>query len=312
MTTSSILRHLCRLFILLLMLGSAALIPRVPPLLAQSASAQVALRIAVSSIGDAPGGAIVVRSAVSHQLNRWTINQPRQTLLLPRGGVIHLSETPTVACRCLFRWILSGNSGAFHRKLVTKRNTSFMIMGATRVTAEYVKVSGDISLVPTRPDVLLQPLSAAQVRISPFAALDVANADWGLSDQQIDRHVGVVRALISLKHDLLHQNIKAWIVAADIQTYCPAPGCNTVYSRMVIVVDVETGRAVFSYPTDPSPRTPAMGPPPVVTPPPPGVYPSGGTSTSPTPTPPATPTVGTPGPWTGRGPAPTPTPTMHA
>lgn len=270
-----------------------------------SASAEAKLTIAVSSIADHPGGVVTVRSSFNQQLTSWTISRPGQTLFLPPGAVVHLSETPVSACDCLFRWTLSGNNGTFHRRLLTKQRTSFRIVAATRVAAQYIKVSGDISLVPTRPDAVLQPLPASEARVSPFVALDAAKAAWGLTDQQVDPRVGIVRALFSFKNDALHQNIRAWIVVANMATYCPAPGCNTVYSKMVIVVDAETGKALFSYPTDPAPT---MGPPPAATPPPLGVSSPGTTPPIPTSTPPATPTPGTFSTSTGSSPVPSPTP----
>lgn len=190
--------------------------------------------------------------------------------------------------------------------------------------------TGDISRVPASSNVILQPLPASQVRVSAVVALWAAQAAWGLASDQVDPRTGIVRAVISLKGDRLHHDLKAWLVVARLTTFCPAPGCNTMYSKMVIVVDARTGKAVFSYPADPAPTPtsvpagetppvstivsiPAMEPPPVATPPPLGVSPIGSGSARPPATAPPPPTPQTPGPWTGSGPAPTPTPTsIHA
>ncbi len=187
--------------------------------------------------------------------------------------------------------------------------------------------TGDLSRVPASSNAILQPLPASQVRVSAVVALWAAQATWGLAGNQVDPRTGIVRAVISLKGDRVHHDLKAWLVVARLTTFCPAPGCNTMYSKMVIVVDARTGRATFSYPADPAPTptsvptigpppptpigVPAMGPPPVATPPPPGMSPIGSGSVRPTPTAPPPPIPQTPGPWRGNGPAPTPTPTFR-
>lgn len=190
-----------------------------------------------------------------------------------------------------------------------------------------VNGTGDLSRVPASSEVILQPLPASHVRVSAVVALWAAQAAWGLASDQVDPRTGIVRAVISLKGDRLHHDLKAWLVVARLTTFCPAPGCNTMYSKMVIVVDARTGKAVFSYPADPAPTppsvptigpppptpiaVPAMGPPPMATPPSPGVSPIGSGAVRPTATAPPPPTPQTPGPWRGNGPAPTPTPTFR-
>jgi hypothetical protein len=67
----------------------------------------------------------------------------------------------------------------------------------------------------------------------------------GLTDNQIDPKAGVVRGIVSLKGNPLHQDIKAWIVIAGMTTYNPAPNSHTLYHKMLIVVDARTGHAVF-------------------------------------------------------------------
>jgi len=188
--------------------------------------------------------------------------------------------------------------------------------------------TGHLSRVPASSNVILQPLPASQVRVSAVVALWAAQAAWGLTSDQVDRRTGIVRAVISLRGDRLHHDLKAWLVVAHLTTFCPAPGCNTMYSKMVIVVDARTGKAIFSYPADPASTptsapvvesppvstivsVPPMGPPPVATPPPPGVSPIGSGAARPTATAPPPPTPQAAGPWTGNGPAPTPTPTFQ-
>lgn len=188
--------------------------------------------------------------------------------------------------------------------------------------------TGDISRVPASSNVILQPLLASQVRVSAVVALWAAQAAWGLASDQVDPRTGIVRAGITLRGDRVHHDLKAWLVVARLTTFCPAPGCNTMYTKMVIVVDARTGKATFSYPADPAPTptsapavesppvstivsVPPMGPPPLATPPPPGVSPIGSGAARPTATAPPPPTPQTPGPWTGNNPAPTPTPTFR-
>ncbi len=198
--------------------------------------------------------------------------------------------------------------------------------------------TGDLSLIPPSSNMILQPLPARQVRVSAWTALRAAQAAWGLTADEVDLRRGIVRAVISMRDDALHQDLKAWLVVAKLMTWCPAPGCNTMYSKMVIVVDARTGKVLFSYPADPTPipapgppptampvgvpamvpppvttivSLPAMGPPPTATPASPGTSPIGRGSARPTPTAPPPPTPQTPGPWMGSGPAPTPTPTFR-
>ncbi len=241
------------------------------------------------------------------------------------------TRTVERGCRVLVPLLLI--TGMMTAPLVSSAQSEFPHLPTLKETISVTKAfgvngTGHLSRVPASSNVILQPLPASQVRVSAVVALWAAQAAWGLTSDQVDRRTGIVRAAISLRGDRLHHDLKAWLVVARLTTFCPVPGCNTMYSKMVIVVDARTGKAAFSYPADPASTptsapvvesppvstivsVPPMGPPPVATPPPPGVSPIGSGAARPTATAPPPPTPQAAGPWTGNGPAPTPTPTFQ-
>ena len=120
--------------------------------------------------------------------------------------------------------------------------------------------SANVALLPSREDIRLVSLPATALptgtngmpKVTAAAALNVAEARFGFSDSQVDPSSGLVSAVISLRRDALHQNIKAWVIplVIDIPGQGPKPG-STMYHRLCIVVDATTGKFVFAYAADP-------------------------------------------------------------
>jgi hypothetical protein len=128
------------------------------------------------------------------------------------------------------------------------------LMGVARGAAQVpptAAISDNLAGVPAHPQVDLTRLPAGVTTVSAVDAIAAAKADWALSDSQVDYNVGVVRALVNVRHDKAHQNIDGLIVVANLRTYNPAPDSHVVYNKMVIVVDAVTGEPSFSYAADP-------------------------------------------------------------
>ncbi len=98
---------------------------------------------------------------------------------------------------------------------------------------------------------MLAPLPAGQVRVPAIRALQAAEKVWSLSDSDIDPRAGIVRAVVSIEGDVVHQDVRAWLVVADREMPNFAPGSTIMYHKIVVVVSAVTGRVVFSYPTSP-------------------------------------------------------------
>jgi hypothetical protein len=130
--------------------------------------------------------------------------------------------------------------------LVVVAATGTLFANTAFASTFHVKVSGNIALIPPSPNVTVSPLSKREVHVSWQRALTAAKKSWGLTNKQIEV---VVRAAVADNSVYA----RGWAVVADMITHNPAPGNNTVYDKMVIVVDGQTGKARFSYPVDPHP-----------------------------------------------------------
>lgn len=110
------------------------------------------------------------------------------------------------------------------------------------------QVSADVSAVPPRPDISLQPLAASQLAVPASQAVDAAKAFFGLSDSQI---VTAVPADISKMGDPIHSHQHAWVVVANDDI--PAMGTpGMVFHKLCIVLDGSSGRNLWAYSTDAS------------------------------------------------------------
>lgn len=124
--------------------------------------------------------------------------------------------------------------------------------------------SANVALLPSREDIQLVSLPATALpadpngvpKVTAAAALNVVETRFGFSDSQVDSSSGLVSAIISLRRDALHQNIKARVIpfVIDIPGQGPRPG-STMYQRLCVVVDATTGKFVFAYAADPSVTT---------------------------------------------------------
>jgi hypothetical protein len=107
--------------------------------------------------------------------------------------------------------------------------------------------SGNVALIPTRPDLAIQSAAPGDVSVAADQAMSTAMAVWKLSASQVDPSVGVVRADASIRGDEKHQHQKVWVVVADRPTSGPD---GQQHSKLCIVVDGRTGSYLYSYPAD--------------------------------------------------------------
>jgi hypothetical protein len=128
-----------------------------------------------------------------------------------------------------------------------------------------IPVSFDIHRLPHRQDVRLIPLTRRDLtKLSPTLAtkggikraagdaLAAARKEFGIGLNRIDRHVGIVAAVVDpVLHPMLG-HIPAWVITADVETR----GTNRytadiVYRRLCIVVSIRTARYRYAYVADP-------------------------------------------------------------
>lgn len=114
-----------------------------------------------------------------------------------------------------------------------------------------IPLSDNLGSVPVRDNVVLNHLPSGMATVSPDVAIAAAERLWGFSDAQVDRGSGVVRTTVTIKGDIVHQNLHALLVVADVQLPNFAPRSNTRYQKIVVVVDAVTGKVILSYPVEP-------------------------------------------------------------
>lgn len=136
---------------------------------------------------------------------------------------------------------------------------AIVVCGVAHVAAQagpQLPISTNVAAVPSRDDMSLAPLPLAEVAISSSAAVSAAMTEWDLSASQLDESVGVVPAVVTESQSVTvtpaQRTAKALLVVANITTHSPVPFSSTTYSKMVIVVDAQTGRVRWSYPVEPS------------------------------------------------------------
>lgn len=122
-----------------------------------------------------------------------------------------------------------------------------------------VRASGDVRALPQRADIVLSPLPLGDLPrtrggspvTTPMQAVRAAEAEFDLTDAQIDRQVGVVRARVTIRGDKLHTDVKAWVVTADADTHGLSPWTSSlVYHKLCIAISATTGRYAFAYQAD--------------------------------------------------------------
>ncbi len=241
------------------LLGAIAWVCFLVPALPSAARAQtstppalVAFHIAVIAPVGKPAGKLLVRYSWQGQTVSKRVDGAGEALYVAQGTVVHLSERANSHCQCVFHWTLQTNGNQSRRKFLATPTIAIRITEPRQVTAVFVPVSGNIALVPPRQDAELAPLPAGQVRVPAIHALQAAEKVWGFSDSDMDPKAGIVRAVVSIKGDAVHQHLKAWLVIADRGMPNFAPGSSITYHKIVVVVSAATGHVVFSYPTDPT------------------------------------------------------------
>jgi hypothetical protein len=140
----------------------------------------------------------------------------------------------------------------------------FTQVGTLRTRASGPSASGNFAALPQRPDIALAAVTESQMPVANTGqpvttaqdAIALAETRFHLVDGQLDNSVGVVRALVSIRGDLSHQSIKAWVVTANIDTWGQGPATwNTVYHKLSIVIDASTHAYAFAYTSDPQVMT---------------------------------------------------------
>lgn len=133
------------------------------------------------------------------------------------------------------------------------------VVGLKVSQAAGIGASDNVALLPSRPDVTVVRLpesrlprtSSGAPAVTAMQALLSAEREFGLSDQQIDAGVGLVSGVVSHRGDSLHHDIKSWIVTANVETMGQGLTTrDTVYRKLCIVIDAESGRYMFAYTAD--------------------------------------------------------------
>jgi hypothetical protein len=124
-----------------------------------------------------------------------------------------------------------------------------------------IPVSGDVSTLPQRSDMIVSALAEAslprnvhgEVAVTGQQAIEVTLARWGLSYSDIDPEVGAVRALWSRAGNS-HAPRKVWIVTAnaDSMSQGPARSRHYVQHKLCTVIDATTGEYYLAYSCGPS------------------------------------------------------------
>lgn len=129
--------------------------------------------------------------------------------------------------------------------------TAHMVNGAN------IHVASGVGVVPSSDTVDLAPAQLSQYGVTADAALSAAVDAWKLAPGQVNQTIGLVPAIVSMRHSRLHQHELAWLAVANFPTV--TPGSRVAYSRLVIVIDGHTGQWLYAYPVDPvgvqEPRT---------------------------------------------------------
>jgi hypothetical protein len=139
---------------------------------------------------------------------------------------------------------------------------SVHVLGAVAAGPVIIPVSGDVQKVPGRWDTVLTPVSEAalphdasgSLQITPGRAVQVAEAQLGLNDNDIDQSAGVVRAVLSDRGGQpTLQNDAVWIVVANIDAMSqgPAGSAHFITHKMCIVINAATGEFQEAYAAGP-------------------------------------------------------------
>lgn len=172
------------------------------------------------------------------------LSAPQSAIDVLQGTNVRFTASRVTGCTCLFQWSISGSPSRSGFRKVARSSVVFTPTRAIQVQAAYIKVSGNARLVPRTSSTSASSLSAAEVRVTPLQALRAAELGWGFTDDQIDPGRGIIRATVDA--------VEAWAVVVDEVTPNPGPGNNTIYTKIVVVVNALTGRYTFAYPASPA------------------------------------------------------------
>jgi hypothetical protein len=133
---------------------------------------------------------------------------------------------------------------------------STIVLPTATVTATGITVPGRISALPdaSPAKVTLAPLPLDQAQASARHALDAAEAAWGVTDSDVDPNARAMPAVISVGNGGLTQNVKAWVVTLNHDTYSQGPAWDPVQvkHKLVVVIDATTGKYLMAYNAGPS------------------------------------------------------------
>ncbi len=91
----------------------------------------------------------------------------------------------------------------------------------------------------------------SEAHVSTRVALNAASAAFGLGDSDVDPNARAVPAIVSVGALPANQNIKAWLVTFDKDTYSQGPigpgRPQMVSHKLCVVVDATTGQYAVAF-----------------------------------------------------------------
>ncbi|HZS92886.1 MAG TPA: hypothetical protein VFE42_36030 [Chloroflexota bacterium] len=133
----------------------------------------------------------------------------------------------------------------------------FIVGGVLRLSAHAdggITIPGSISDLPQANGVTYEgPLAVGSQFVTSRQALDSAEAEFGLTDGQIDLTARAVPVVVSVGLTPSLQHIQAWVVTANADLLSAGrPGTQgTITHKMCIIVDAMTGRYIMAYAAGP-------------------------------------------------------------
>jgi hypothetical protein len=125
------------------------------------------------------------------------------------------------------------------------------------VTVASLDVPGSITDLPANPGVVYEStLPASAQHVTARQSINAAEAEFQLTDAQIDPRARAVPVVVSVGDSLAEQHMHAWVVTADVDMQnAGGPGTpHFVTHKFCIVVASTTGKYIMGYQC--GPRTP--------------------------------------------------------
>jgi hypothetical protein len=98
------------------------------------------------------------------------------------------------------------------------------------------------------------PLPLSETQVTTRQALNAAEAAFNPTDSDVDPNARAVPAIISVGTAGLNQNVKAWVVVLNKDTYSHGPAWDPVRvkHKLCVVIDATTGQFRVAYNAGPA------------------------------------------------------------